>query len=76
MRNFLLIGILCFHLAVSAYGQQLYVRNRPFTGEVLRESGDNQVKAADRLGIAASTIYRMGLAGREETEPPDGPDLS
>jgi two-component system repressor protein LuxO len=42
----------------------------------LRLTGGNVREAADRLGIAASTIYRMGLAGREETEPPDGPDLS
>jgi len=29
-------------------------------------TGGNVREAADRLGIAASTIYRMGLAGRDE----------
>ncbi len=34
----------------------------------LRLTGGNVREAADRLGIAASTIYRMGLAGREEPD--------
>lgn len=37
-------------------------------------TGGNVREAADRLGIAASTIYRMGLAGRDESAPGPGPD--
>ncbi len=75
MRNFLLIGILCFHLAVSAYGQQLYVRNRPFTGEVLRESGKTwvEIKAlAEALGLKLEGDDQQGykLATEGEASPP------
>jgi two-component system repressor protein LuxO len=35
----------------------------------LRLTGGNVREAADRLGIAASTIYRMGLAGKDDPAP-------
>jgi Nif-specific regulatory protein len=57
---------------------------RELIEEVLRESGDNQVKAADRLGINRNTLhkkreeYRKADAGTSasESEPPAEPPAS
>jgi hypothetical protein len=75
MRNFLLTALFCGQLLLSAHADQLYVRNRPFKGEVVRQSGKTwvEIKAlSEALGLKLDGDPQQGyqLAAEGEASPP------
>lgn len=75
MRNFILTTLLCGQLLLNAHGDQLYIRNRPFKGEMVRQSGKTwvEIKAlSEALGLKLEGDAQQGyqIAAEGEASPP------
>ena len=75
MRNLILTALFCTQLLLIANADQLYIRNRPFKGEVARQSGKTwvEIKAlSEALGLKLEGDPQQGyqLAAEGETSPP------
>ncbi|MBS2039237.1 hypothetical protein JST97_29910 [bacterium] len=70
MRHFILVGILLSQLLVAG-AQQLYIRNRPFKGELKRESGKTWVELkalSEALGLKLEGDLQQGYQLAPEGE--------
>ena len=75
MQKLFWAGVLCLQLGLWAGADQLYIRNRPFKGEVVRESGKTWVgltALAEALGLKLTGDPQQGyvLAVDGEASPP------